>query len=119
MIRARSFSDEDITYLRNLFEETISTAHNIYGDLLARPWDAQRQEWLRAQVAFADAVFVAISRNTENAESLVAKREAIVVSTQELFAAHPPGTFTGRGNTKRDVQDRIDLFERMLASHLG
>jgi Protein of unknown function DUF262 len=119
MIRARSFTDEDITYLRNLFEKTITLAHNIYRDLLARPWDAQEQDWLRAQIAFADAVFVATSRHTDNAEALVQKREAIIESTKELFAAHPPGTFTGRGNTKKDVQDRINLFEKMLASHLG
>jgi hypothetical protein len=119
MIRARSFTEEDIAYLRNLFEKTMTLAHDIYGDLLARPWDVQKQSWLRAQVAFADAVFVATSRHTDRAEALVGKRDDIIESTKQLFATHPPGTFTGRGNTKKDVQDRINLFETMLVSHRG
>jgi hypothetical protein len=118
MIRSRSFNDEDITYLRNLFEKTIALAHDIYGDLLARPWDTQKQTWLRAQVAFADAVFVAISRHTEKAEALVARRDTIIESTKKLFEDHPSGTFTGRGNTRKDIEERINLFETMLASHL-
>jgi hypothetical protein len=119
MIRARSFSDEDVAFLRDLFEKTITLAHDIYGDLIARPWDTHKQEWLRAQVAFADAVFVVISRHIDNAKELVEKRDAIIQSTKALFAAHPSGTFTGRGNTKKDVQERISLFETMLTAHLA
>lgn len=118
MIRARSFTDEDVAFLRELFEKTIMLAHDVYGKLLARPWDTQKQEWLRAQVAFADAVFVAMSRHIDKAKELLEKREAIIKSTKELFAAHPSGTFTGRGNTKKDIQERISLFETMLTAHL-
>jgi hypothetical protein len=119
MIRARAFTEEDINYLRALFDNTITMAHKIYGDLLARPWDTQKKEWTRSQVAFADAVFVGLSRHTDQAEELMVKRELVVESTRQLFIIHPPGTFTGRGNTKKDVQDRISLYEDMLRQHLS
>jgi hypothetical protein len=34
MVRARTFTEEDIAYLRNLFETTMTLARQIYGDLL-------------------------------------------------------------------------------------
>ncbi len=117
MVRARSFTDEDIAFLRGLFEETITLARAIYGDLLARPWDPEKQTWLRPQVAFADAVLVGVSRHNDKATTLVSRRQAIIEGTQQLFVTHPSGTFTGRGNTKKDVQDRIGLYEAMLAAH--
>jgi hypothetical protein len=118
MIRARAFTDDDIAYLRTLFETTITLAHNMYGDLLARPWDTEKHDWSRSQVAFADAVFVALSRHIDQATKLIAKRTVVIESTQQLFQDHPSGTFTGRGNSKKDVQDRIKLYEDMLKRHL-
>jgi hypothetical protein len=119
MVRARTFTDEDIDYLGRLFDETIALGHDIYGDLLAHPWDTARNDWSpRAQIAFADAVMVGLSRHIEDAERLTTRREAIIEQTKRLFQYHPAGTFTGRGNTKKDVQDRIKLYEDMLQQQL-
>jgi hypothetical protein len=38
----------------------------------------------------------------------------VIEETKQLFETHPAGTFTGRGNTKQDVQDRINLYSEML-----
>ena len=43
----------------------------------------------------------------------------IVEETISLFRRHPKGTFTGRGNTKADVQERIRLYSEMLKSALN
>ncbi len=120
MVRARKFTDEDISRLRGLFEETVGIGYAIYGDLFARPWDKEKNSWAaRAHIAFSDAVTVGISRHLTSAEQLIAKREPIIEATRILFEKYPQGTFTGRGNTKRDVQDRIQFFEDMLKEQLG
>jgi len=120
MVRARGFADEDIDHLRTLFEQTLALGTAIYDDLFARPWDIAKKGWApRAQIAFADAVMVGISRHLANIDQLVDKRHAIIEATRALFEKYPQGTFTGRGNTKRDVQDRIQFFDDMLKEQLG
>jgi Protein of unknown function DUF262 len=118
MVHARSFTPEDVAFLKRLFDETMDLGHAIYGSLLARPWDVSSNEWSRRpQVAFADAVMVGLSRHLDKGVELLAARDAIVGDTAKLFKENPAGTFTGRGNTKKDVQDRIRLYEDMLRSH--
>jgi hypothetical protein len=120
MVRARKFTDEDITYLKGLFEETVGIGSAVYGELFARPWDKEKGTWAtRAHIAFSDAVMVGISRHLASGEQLIARRQSIVEATRVLFEKYPQGTFTGRGNTKRDVQDRIQFFEEMLNEQLG
>jgi hypothetical protein len=115
MVRARSFTDEDIDLLHTLFNRTIETGEAVYGDLLFKPWDAKAKKWAeKAQVAFSDAVMVGISRHLDLSKRLRERSERVVDATKQLFAAHPAGTFTGRGNTKLDVQERIRLFDEML-----
>jgi hypothetical protein len=120
MVRARTFADEDIHYLKSLFEQTMQVGWLVYGELFARPWDLIRADWsARPHVAFADAVMVGISRHLERREKLIEKKELIIEATKQLFETNAPGTFTGRGNTKKDVQDRIRLFDEMLKAQIG
>jgi hypothetical protein len=120
MVRTRSFTEEDIGHLKRLFEQTIEVGSAVYEDILARPWDTLRKAWApRAQVAFADAVMVGISRHLDHADQLIANRKRMVEATANLFEQHPPGTFTGRGNTKKDVQDRIQLYDEMVQQQIG
>jgi hypothetical protein len=39
----------------------------------------------------------------------------IIKATAEMFRSHEEGTFTGRGNTKEDIQTRISSFKDMIA----
>lgn len=120
MVRTRRFTDEDIHGLNQLFIRTIELAHRIYGELLFRPWDSERKAWSpRPQVAFADAVMVGLSGHLDATEELAARAGQIVKETQRLFESNPPGTFTGQKNTKKDVQQRIGLFDLMLTEVLA
>jgi hypothetical protein len=104
--------------LRLLFERTIKLGWDIYGDRFAKPWDTEKHQWtVRPQVAFSDAVMVGLSRHLDYSDLFVNCREDIVADTQRLFETTIPGTFTGRGNTKKDVQERIQLYEEMLLKH--
>lgn len=119
MVHARSFTPDDIAFLRQLFQETIDLGHAIYGTLLGHPWDTANGGWSRRpQVAFADAVMVGLSRHRAHAEAFTSARQAIIDDTARLFKDNQPGTFTGRGNTKKDVQDRIRLYDEMLKRHI-
>lgn len=118
-VRARKFTDEDLQLLRNLFDRSMELAHAIYGGLLFRPWDAGMEAWSkRPQVAFADAVMVGVSRHLSSFDTLVSRAQLVLEGTKALFVRNPPGTFTGQRNTKRDVQDRIKLFDDMLGEML-
>ena len=116
MIRSREFDERSRQFLAELFSTTIALAENIFGELLFRPYSAAKKRWSRQpQKAFADAVLVSLSERLPSAQQLTDKRDAIIDATRELFSRHPTGTFTGRGNTKRDVQERIMLFGDMLS----
>ena len=115
MVRSERFTDSDISFLKDNFDKTLNVANRIYGDLLFIPYDRKKDGWdTRPQVAFSDAVMVALSGLLERQAQLVEKKDSIVTRTKELFLKHPDGTFTGRGNTKQDVKNRILLFREML-----
>lgn len=115
MVRSRSFSDDDINFLKSLFDRTMELAHSVFQEALFKPWEPKSRDWSdKPQVAFADAVMVGLSRHLDNSALLKERRATILAQTKRLFEENPQGTFTGRGNTKQDVQDRIGLFDKML-----
>jgi hypothetical protein len=115
MIRSQGFDEDTREFLKDLFLRTLELAHGIYGDLLFRPFVVNKQNWARRpHTAFADAVMVGTSEHLKHSTELIARREKIIAATKKMFAAHPEGTFTGRGNTKKDVQERILLFSNLL-----
>lgn len=115
MLRASKMPAEAVEELRQVFLSTISVAEKIFGELLFRPFDASTGEWKgRPQKAFFDAVMVGIYNNLERQIGLVENRERIIESTKLLFVSHEEGTFTGRGNSKADISNRINLFSQML-----
>ena len=119
MARANVFSREDLDHLRRLFLETIHLARSIYEDLVFCPYAAELGEWHpRAQLAFYDAVMVSLSSVLEHRDKLLQQREKIIQGTQRLFIENPSGTFTGRGNTKTDIQERIRKYSEMIQAVL-
>lgn len=118
-IRAQHFTDADLGVLRELFEWTFGMANRIFGDLVFRPYLLTKHKWARLpHRAFYDAVMVGLSRHTDSEQNLMAKSVQIIEKTQELFETHASGTFTGRGNSRKDIENRIDLFDQMLDSVL-
>jgi hypothetical protein len=119
MARARSFMPKDLEVLRNLFTETIHLARRIYGDLTFRPYNPNKKDWQpNPQKAFYDAVMVSLSSVLDHADKLVAKKDRIIQDTAKLFVDNPEGTFTGRGNTKDDIRERINKYSEMIRKFL-
>ena len=115
MARARSFSSQDLEALRTLFIDSIRLARDIYGNLVFRPYSPEKGEWqTHAHKAFYDAVMVSLSTVLPQAKRLIERKEDIMERTKKLFIDNPPGTFTGRGNTKADIQDRIKKYSDMV-----
>jgi hypothetical protein len=118
-IRAQQFTDGDLAVLRRLFNWTFETANYVFGELVFRPYLLKKKRWARSpHKAFYDAVMVGLSRHTESEADLILNSEQIVEKTRALFETHSSGTFTGRGNSKKDIENRIDLFDQMLNSVL-
>jgi len=115
MARARSFTSDDIEVLRTLFLETIGLAKAIYGDHLFRVYSVEQNRWdSRSHKAFSDAVMVGLASVLGHAGTLIDRRAAVIEATKNLFLENEQGTFTGRGNSKKDVQERIEKYETMI-----
>ena len=116
MSRAQHFNDEDLEVLRALFTETIETAHQIFKDLLFKPFSTKRNEWLKApSAALFDAQMVSIAQHLKTADRLIENGESIRESTKHLFMENEERTFTGQGNTKLDIINRISKFSEMIS----
>jgi hypothetical protein len=59
---------------------------------------------------------VGLSGYIAKRDALIAARHEIIRKTKELFLLHEEGTFTGRGNSKADVQTRIKLMSELFAA---
>lgn len=120
MAKAKLLSRQDIEFLGRLYESTVALAIKIFGDTLFKPYvrGKDKQSWElgpRPLKAFADAVLVALSERLDEAEDLIAEKEAIRLLTKEQFAEDATGALTGRANTKADVLDRIRLMREIFA----
>lgn len=111
MMKSSQFSNQDIDDLRQIFLKTIELADQIYEDDLFQPYGAKVQN--TAYKAYYDAVMVGLSNHLENAHVLVGKRLKVIEKTKELLNKYL-GLFTGQGKTKKDLQNRIRLFDEML-----
>lgn len=120
MARSRIFTDEDINFLRDLYSKTINLATQIYGGIIFRSYNTEQNQWEKnPSKAFYDAVMVGLSQFINKEETIVNNRDKIIDRTKELLLTNPPGTFTGRGNTKADVAERIAKYVEMVASIVG
>jgi hypothetical protein len=119
MSRARAFHREDISSLRDLFLETMSLVTEIYGDKAFRPFNTNKAEWDNTpSKAFFDAIMVAFSNYVRFGNDIIPSKNKIVKDTKNLFITNPEGTFTGRGNAKKDIKQRIEKVETMIANNL-
>jgi hypothetical protein len=120
MRRAAKFTEEDVAELKEVYQETLELARKIYADLIFRPYVVERKVWdTKPHRAFQDAVMIGLSERLSEAETLRLRSDEIIQATRQLFETHPDGTFTGRGNTKQDIKDRISLYRGMLTNIIG
>jgi hypothetical protein len=115
MSRASRLSAETLEILRKGFINVMDSVEAIYGDNAFQPYDLESTGWAgRPQKAFYDAVSVGMARNHQNLNVLIERKDHVIEATKKLFADHEEGTFTGRGNSKADIANRIDIFSAML-----
>lgn len=120
MRRASGFSQEDVVQLKELYQETLSLARELYGPHIFRPYLVDKADWdSKPHRALQDAVMIGLSEKLASSAVLKHRAAALVEATKQLFEKHPVGTFTGRGNTKQDILDRINLYRAMLADVLA
>lgn len=111
MRKAEKFTEVDVAVLEREFVDTLELASDVFGDLLFRPFDPDKNDWApKAQKAYYDAVMVGMSNFLPKATNVKAKAAEIRAATVQMFKDNEAGTFTGRGNTKNDIQTRISLF---------
>ncbi|MTJ55088.1 DUF262 domain-containing protein [Anabaena sp. UHCC 0253] len=118
MMKSVSFSDDDIEFLRNIFIQTITLAHQIYGDKLFKPFNTQSDTWEnKAFKDYYDAVMVGFSKHLADSDSniLLERKPRVIEKTKILFSEDKSKLFTGGGKTKADIQERIRLFDDMLS----
>lgn len=119
MRKATKFSEGDVEFLKELYMNTLNLARSIYEDNVFRPFLVDSNEWdQKPHKAFQDAVLVGLSECLELGDDLIKKRRSIIEATKDLFKTHESGTFTGRGNTKQDILERIELYRKMILSVL-
>jgi hypothetical protein len=115
MRRAIIFDDGDTSQLSELFSDSLDLAHCIYEDLLFKPYNPEKNDWeVKPQKAYADAVMIGLSAFLDRTDEIKAKKKLIIDATLEMFKENTPGTFTGRGNTKEDILNRITRFKNMV-----
>lgn len=119
MRKASSFTSEDIDVLRDLYRRTLLLAREIYDVNVFRTYHPTEDKWeSKPHKAFQDAVMIGLSERLNDAALLAHRSQQVVDATRALFRENEEGTFTGRGNTKQDILDRIDLYRRMLVKVL-
>ncbi|MDY6782190.1 MAG: DUF262 domain-containing protein [Cyanobacteriota bacterium] len=121
MIKSLSFNDEDVDKLESTFIKTVELADSIYKKHLFKPFDPDSQSWSnKPYKAYYDAVMVGFSRYLADSKKLVDRRDRVIKETKKLFE-NPEShrLLTGGGKTKTEIQDRISIFDEMLARVVG
>lgn len=115
MIRTQRFTEEDLDAIEADFVQTLTLALELFGPLTFKPYLANKDKWASSpHKAFYDAVMIGLNAHLPEKERLVQRSMQIVERTKALFIDHPDGTFTGRGNSRKDINQRVSLFSSML-----
>lgn len=118
MIRSKTFGSEDIAFLEHLYRVTIECAAAIYGEHVFRVY--AKGKWSEKPIkGMYDAIMVPLSDFVDDFPRLVAAREQIVGRTIELIEAQGVSAITGRASTKKDLENRIELFRRLFRDVLS
>lgn len=116
MYRARKFERVELSALRDFYLSTLFLANEIFEDKLFKPFDPKVGAWKKVkQKAFADAVLVALANFIGEKNNLIRRRDEILDSVIQAFTNDQDrGLLTGRGNTKSDVEARIELLREIF-----
>jgi hypothetical protein len=120
MMKSLDFKEQDIEVLKDIFVQTINLAHQIYEENLFKPFVPQSGTWEKKPYkAYYDATMVGFSRHLDEAEILIARKSRVIEETKKLFNKHESRLLTDEGRTKADIQERINIFDAILAQVIG
>lgn len=118
MIRSKTFGPGDVEFLERLYRTTLECAVAIYGDHVFRVY--ANGKWAdKPTKGMYDAVLVPLAEYVDEFPQLVARREQIVRRTIELIETRGVSAITGRASTKKDLENRIDMFRSLFAEVLA
>lgn len=113
MVRSQSFDGDDIVFLERLFDATLLCANQLYGGHAFRVYE--NGEWhQKASKGMYDAVMIPLSELVDDHGRLVERRDEVVAKTIELIGSMGVSAVTGRASTKKDLENRLDMFRRMF-----
>ncbi len=113
VIRSKSFDADDIAFFVPLYKSTLECAHAIFGDNVFRVYEGG--EWVgKATKGMYDAIMVPLSEFADQHSLLRDRKTQIVDRTIDLFVREGVAAVTGRASTKRDLENRIDLFRQIF-----
>jgi hypothetical protein len=116
MAKSLRFSHNEVESLGQVFLETLELAYQLYSDHLFKPFLAETNEWAtKPYNAYYDAVMVGLSRHLQSKSRLLQRKDLVLERTVALFQQDKKGLLTGKGKTKTDIQDRIEMFDRMFS----
>jgi hypothetical protein len=118
MIRSKSFLEEDIEFFRQLFPSTLNCAYSIYGEHVFKIYEDEKWSG-KATKGMYDAIMVSLSEFQEHHEILAQRADQVIKKTMDLFDDVGVSAMTGRASTKKDLENRIDLFRQLFSSVIG
>lgn len=117
MIRSKSFKNEDIDFLASLFQSTLECAYAIFQNHTFKVFE--HGEWkAKASKGMYDAIMVPLSEFVPQFDRLIEKRHIIVQRTIEIIQEKGVSAITGRASTKKDLENRIEIFRNLFQSVL-
>ncbi len=119
MIRSQKFKKAKCAELEAQYREVFEIASQVYGDDLFRLAKNGSLSGRRS-VPLADAVLIAFGKYRDKKKELVKRSSQIVSAT--LTALQKPEDYellVGRGNTKKAIEDRLDLMKTLIATAAG
>lgn len=119
MEKARNLDPNAIHELSNLYQKTIALALGIFDQYTFRQYLADTEKWgTQSQKAIADAVLVALSGFLDKDAELIQRKDKAIELIKNAFASDKEGVLTGRGNTKADVINRIEMMRQVFTMTL-
>ena len=118
--RANKLPEDAVAYYKDLFEQTIQLAYDIYGEKTFCMWKNNSKgdsfRWAkRATIVLYDPLMVVLSENIDKKGHLVSMKENIIKDTKELFEKNDD-LLNGRNTSSSNVKERIRIFREYFNS---
>jgi len=115
MMKSLGFDESDVVLMRNLFIETIQLIHDVYGDLIFKPYNINNEDWeKKPKKAYYDSKMIGFSRHLNQKQTILEKREDVIAATREMFKNDTDRLLYGKAKSKPAIQKVVDMTDLML-----